>query len=566
MAEIRDKGVNFKNSHSLFPTFTTANASAMATGHLLGDTGDFSNTIYTGYPVAAAEGSVTPFLESDPVLHEADEHFGGDYLNEETILKLARAKGYSTAAIGKLGPTLIFDHTDKIGENGLHSIVVDDSTGSKNGVPLSDEMKDGLNKANLPLAAPSRGDNGKIGDAKTPGTTVANVAQQAYFADVASKVVLPMFKTRNKPFVLVFWSRDPDGSQHNNGDSLNTVTPGINGPTSMAGIKNADDNLAQLRKALDDLGLSATTDIIVTADHGFSTISKESKTSPSAKVSYDDTPKDFLPMGFLAIDLAKTLDLPLFDPNDKNARVAEGAHPKAGNGLLGNDPAKPDLVVATNGGSDLIYLPNRDKKLAARTIKALLDQDYISGLFVDDKLGRYPGTLEMSQLGLKGKAVTPTPSIVVNFRSYTTGCDEPTNCSVEIADTVLRQGQGMHGSFGRGDTMNFMAAIGPDFKGGYIDPLPVSNADIGMTIAELMNLHPAGEGGLTGRVISEALPGGIVPKSADGTITSKPSANGLRTVVKYQRVLSQRYFDAAGFPGRSVGLDEQTGKEKTAGK
>ncbi|HUN97832.1 MAG TPA: alkaline phosphatase family protein, partial [Bradyrhizobium sp.] len=45
MAAIRDKGVNFKNSHSLFPTFTTANASAMATGHLLGDTGDFSNTI-----------------------------------------------------------------------------------------------------------------------------------------------------------------------------------------------------------------------------------------------------------------------------------------------------------------------------------------------------------------------------------------------------------------------------------------------------------------------------------------------------------------------------------------
>ena len=66
-----------------------------------------------------------------------------------------------------------------------------------------------------------------------------------------------------------------------------------------------------------------TTNIIVSADHGFSTISKESKTSPSAKVTYDDTPKDFLPMGFLALDLAKALDLPLFDPNDKNARVAD---------------------------------------------------------------------------------------------------------------------------------------------------------------------------------------------------------------------------------------------------
>ena len=65
MAEVRDRGVNFKNSHSMFPTFTTANASAMATGHYLGDTGDFSNTIYTGYPVVAAGGTVTPFLEVD---------------------------------------------------------------------------------------------------------------------------------------------------------------------------------------------------------------------------------------------------------------------------------------------------------------------------------------------------------------------------------------------------------------------------------------------------------------------------------------------------------------------
>jgi hypothetical protein len=555
MADVRDHGVNFRNSHSLFPTFTTANASAMATGHYLGDTGDFSNTIYTGYPVGPMDGTVTPFLEINPVILDLDKHFGGDYLNEETVLKMARAKGFSTAALGKVGPTLIFDHTDMTGADGLHSIVIDDATGGKNGVPLSEEMKAALTRAGLPLATPPRGDNGKAGDARTPGTVVPNTAQQSYFADVTTRVVLPMFKARNKPFVLVFWSRDPDGSQHNNGDSLNTVTPGINGPTSLAGIKNADNNLAQLRKALDELGLTATTNIIVASDHGFSTISKESKTSPAAKISYDDTPKDFLPMGFLAIDLARALELPLFDPNDKNARVAVAAHPKAGNGLLGPDPAKPDLVVATNGGSDLIYLPKRDRKLAARTIKALLEQDYVSGLFVDDRLGRFPGTLPMSQVALTGAAVTPSPSIVVNFRSFVEGCGEPTNCSVEVADTVLRQGQGMHGSFGRGDTLNFMAAIGPDFKTGYIDPLPVSNADVGMTIARLLGLHPANAGGLTGRVMSEALPNGVIPKAADGTIVSKPAANGLRTVVKFQRVLSQRYFDAAGFPGRTVGLD-----------
>ena len=48
----------------------------------------------------------------DPVIGDIDEHFAGNYLNEETVLKMARAQGYSTAAIGKLGPTLIFDHTD----------------------------------------------------------------------------------------------------------------------------------------------------------------------------------------------------------------------------------------------------------------------------------------------------------------------------------------------------------------------------------------------------------------------------------------------------------------------
>ena len=92
-----------------------------------------------------------------------------------------------------------------------------------------------------------------------------------------------MLKARNKPFVLVFWSRDPDGTQHNQGDSPLKVTPGINGPTSLAAIKNADDNLADLRRALDELGLAATTDIIVSADDGFSTISKQSKTSAAAQ-------------------------------------------------------------------------------------------------------------------------------------------------------------------------------------------------------------------------------------------------------------------------------------------
>ncbi len=100
MAAMRDRGVNFANPHSLFPTFTTPNASAMTTGHYLGDTGDFGNTIYTGAPIAAAGGSVLPYLEDDRVIDEVDDHFAGNYLDEEAILKAARDAGFSTAAIG----------------------------------------------------------------------------------------------------------------------------------------------------------------------------------------------------------------------------------------------------------------------------------------------------------------------------------------------------------------------------------------------------------------------------------------------------------------------------------
>ncbi len=45
MAAMARQGVSLRKGHALFPTFTTANASGMATGHMLGDTGDFSNTI-----------------------------------------------------------------------------------------------------------------------------------------------------------------------------------------------------------------------------------------------------------------------------------------------------------------------------------------------------------------------------------------------------------------------------------------------------------------------------------------------------------------------------------------
>ena len=551
MATIGREGVDLRNGHALFPTFTTANASGMATGHQLGDTGDFSNTIYAGFPVPGAGGSSTPFLENDVVLGDIDDHFAGNYLNEATILKLARDKGYSTASIGKLGPVLIFDPTERSGDQ---TIIVDDATGTPKGIPLSADITQRLQAVNLSPVAPSRGANGVAGNMTTPGTRVANVVQQDYFASVASRVVLPLFRERNKPFVLVFWSRDPDGTQHNQGDSLNTLVPGINGPTSLAAIRNADDDLARIRSALSELGLLDTTNVIVTSDHGFSTISKESQTSSTVKGKFADTPAGRLPPGFVALDLAHALNMPLIDPDDGYKTIGDNQHTKAGNGLIGGDKDKPKVVVAANGGSDLVYIPDGDKALAKRVIDALLAQDYVSGLFVDSKLGKFPGTLSLDDIALEGSAITPHPAIAVSFRSFDTICGEPVRCTVEVADTGLQQGQGMHGSFSRADTWNFMAAQGPDFKSKFVDPAPVSNADLGRTIAQLTRLDVHDKGQLIGRVLSEIFPGGAIPEVTSRVVTSDPAQNGLVTVVDMQMVGTTRYFDAAGFPGRTVGL------------
>jgi len=551
MAALARQGVSLRNSHALVPTFTMANASGMATGHMLGDTGTFSNTIYTGFEVPGAGSSLTPFLESDVVLGDVDEHFAGNYLNEATILKLARDKGYSTASIGKIGPALVFDPTERSGEQ---TILVDDATGTPKGISLSAEVSERLKSVSLPLAAPTRGVNGSPGNVAKPGTLSANVVQQDYFASVATRVVLPIFKERNKPFVLVFWSRDPDGTQHNEGDSLNMLTPGINGPTSLAAIRNADDDLARIRSTLDELGLLDTTDIIATSDHGFSTISKESQTSSTVKEKFADTLPGHLPFGFVALDLAHALNLPLIDPDDGYRTIGEGEHSKNGNGLIGGDRNKPKVVVAANGGSDLIYIPDGDKGMAKRIIDVLLAQDYVSGIFVDSKLGKFPGTLSLDDIALEGSAITPHPAIAISFRSFDTVCGEPVRCTVEVADSVLQQGQGMHGSFSRADTWNFMAMQGPDFKARFVDPAPASNADIGRTIAQLMHLDVSDKGKLLGRVLSEALPGGALPEVSSRVITSEPAANGLVTVLDMQQVGQSRYFDVAGFPGRTVGL------------
>jgi len=608
MWSLRQRGVTFANSHSVFPTFTTPNAAAIATGHHPGDTGDFSNFLFTGFPVFGATppsfagkkpGTVTPFIEDDQVLGDIDEHFpGGNFLGEEALLALGRTHGFHTAAVGKLGPTLIQDVTQGNPVNGAFAVpdtvVVDDRTGSPAGLPLPPWMVTAMREAGLPLQAPPR--TQPAGNNVVPGTREANVAQQRYFADAITQAILPAFRKDGRQFMLVYWSRDPDGSQHNQGDSLNSLVPGINGPTSRAAIRNADDNLKQILDAIAaDPVLAASTDVFVTADHGFATISKRDldasgqrfTRSYAASRSYreaggrQDVNTGFLPPGFVAIDLAHELGLPLYDPDSQVTTdgvttyqpvdptiaaptVAVRQRPATGNGLIGGTgriggATDARVVVAANGGSDLIYVPDRDPELLRRIVAFLARQDYTGGIFVDDAYGDVPGSLPLSAINLKGGAALPTPAIVLNFRSFAT---EPGNrfmTMVELADNNLQQGQGMHGSFSRADTFNFMAAVGPDFKAGFVDTAPVGNADIAITFAHLLGLELPVKGQLQGRVITESLAQGpAAPESLRyARVSAKVPGSPFRTVLVFQRLGSHVYADEACFTMLGPDRDRQ---------
>jgi hypothetical protein len=597
--KIREQGVDFRNGHSVFPTFTTANASAIATGHGLGDTGDYSNTIYVGYKAfssgdfKSSDGSITPFLENDQILSDLDARFEGNYLGEPTLLTAALAQGYSVASVGKLGPTAI-QQVEAISAQMAgfpsepKSIIVDDATGSPEGVPISDSLKRALQEAGLSSEAPTRNNgygphspwnNGNAGDATNPGTRQANLVQEQWFTDATTRVLLPQFASRSdKGFILLFWSRDPDGTQHNEGDSLQSIAPGINGPSSMLALRNADHCLEQIMAWLDrHPAVRRNTDIFVTSDHGFATISRrdiglDAQTrAPSARHEYapraDGSPSEpagTLPTGFLAIDLALGLHTHLFDPSRPSnsgafcpyaeIRLDEQKlrEPLFGSAILGNAPKERDgsdaqAIVAANGGSDLIYIPDRNPSTVQSIVSLLTGLDYVGGIFVDDQYGQVPGALPLSKVGLVGASNLPRPAIVVAFKVFYRHSGDLLS-AVQVSDASLQEGQGMHGGFGRDSTFNNMEAIGPDFKKTFADRLPASNMDIVPTLASVLGITLPYHGTLRGRVLREMMTDKVQSQAAERKVEiSTPAANGLSTILEYQEFEGHRYYDRACF-------------------
>ena len=196
MFKLKKMGVDFVNSHSIYPTVTTANASAIATGHYLGDTGDYGNTLFTDFPVPCRFGATVTFLEDDCILRDMKDHFHDGYMGQSTLISAAQAAAYNTVIVGKKGPAA------------LQNLASLDSKGARVDDPLGIFIDDATNRPTNIDGTPTkstvlRGGLGAdvfaaTGEAQPAFSSTPNLVQQAYLLSAATQVLIPGLKDSGK--------------------------------------------------------------------------------------------------------------------------------------------------------------------------------------------------------------------------------------------------------------------------------------------------------------------------------------------------------------------------------
>ncbi|WP_331958503.1 alkaline phosphatase family protein [Candidatus Binatus sp.] len=516
-------GVRFDRHHAIFPTLTMVNATALATGAPPGVNGLEGNVFYVPADAAPAIGNTFPF-EAKPgaptIAKDAEGRmvwaegaraivnlngaggFKGRLIGLDTITQEVAREGGYIAVIGKQGPTSVFD-------NRVETVVDGKDI-------LGDLHKDYL-FASDDLVEPESVSR-KISSAMPPESKapIADEQRDLYFARLAVEDALPAAKRAadaGRPALVVFWQHNPDLTQH---------IAGLGTSPAIEALSLCDNNLMRLRAAIDALGIADKTDLIVVSDHGFATIKfrivlSEMLVAAGIKKSHDST----------------------------------------------------DIIVAPNGGADLVYLsptefptPQSRHAVLQKIVNFAEAQEWCGPIFSRESatapdepsrrgrrrrrapkpyLGWIDGTFSQRVVGLYNSA--RSPDLVISFREEPnadnkglTGPGNPAfligetgqvstrNKSAELVHPVkglvyedsgtsetFTTGMGMHGAAGEREIHNFCAAIGPDFRRGFVDFNPTANIDVAPTITQILGMLPnIGPGGVApaGRAMAEALTDG----------------------------------------------------------
>jgi hypothetical protein len=329
-----------------------------------------------------------------------------------------------------------------------------------------------------------------------PGHLNSIGARDQWFTRVVISRALPAARAASlagHPALIVFWQHNPDLVQH---------IAGLGTQPAIDSLHQSDSNLAAIRAAITKLGIGRRSDLMVVSDHGFATIR-------------------------MSVSLADLL-------------VSAG---------IKKSSSSTDIIVARNGGNDLVYLSpsaylseEAERATLARIVDFAEAQEWCGAIFSEkaapqnsatnrqNHLGWIPGTFTQELLGEQNPR--RSPDLIISFREIPeldnralTGPPNPAfnvgssgqvarkNASLPLIRPIegvvysdsrsLSTGQGMHGAAGLRELHNFCAAVGPDFRRHFVDSAPTGNADVAPSIRKIFNLGaPAGS---SGRILHEAL-------------------------------------------------------------
>ncbi len=231
LSALAKQGVLFLHHHSVYPSMTEVNATAISTGVYPRQSTMLANNEYRlGYEPLGP-------IETDSITNarKGDVMTSGHYLAFPTIAELVQSNSMRSVVAGTKPVALLHDRAAR----GSDAASVDVYAGHS----LPEDVAKTLTR--------------KLG--KFPKPTNNKIPLDRW----TTKALTTILWEQEVPAFSLLWLAEPDFSQHHTG-------PGSK--TSLAAIKSSDDNLRRVLDTLDKKNLRDSTDIIIASDHGFSTI------------------------------------------------------------------------------------------------------------------------------------------------------------------------------------------------------------------------------------------------------------------------------------------------------
>ncbi len=448
LSALRDGGLSGENHHSVFPTVTRVNSSSIATGAYPRTHGMMGNSVYLDW--VDAERVLNTGEAAN--LRLINDSSGGRLLTAPSLAEVLERNGKTLFAVssGSSGSAMLMNREGRGG--GLaHPEVF-----------LPPESQDAIEA----LVGPA------------PSDAAPRMSLVAWTIDVLLGHGIDALDAD----ALMIWITEPDGTAH---------ATGVGSPETLDILRSVDAEIGRLLDGLAQRGILESTNILVTADHGFST-----RTGTQS--------------------VAALLRERGLKRTETDVVVAGGA------------------IHVNEGGEDRIR----------EIVRVLQETDWVGpiltrGADASTTQGSIDGTLAFSTIAWDHDRSADI---------LTTGNWSSAENEFGFPGEVMEPGLASHGTLSPYDVRTTFIVHGPAIKQGVRSTVPTGNIDLAPTALALLGL-PVPDG-MDGRVIDEAFTDGpdidaVEVDTREITATATGSGRNYVVILQKSFVAGTEYVDLA---------------------